>query len=139
MVFLTGRNTERSPREKWLRRVIGLLAVTAIAFALYQIPYDILREERLRLYGETHTMGLVTEVRSNAIDPADSRFVIRYKYVDRDGFAREADAPVPKEVWQQLSPGDRVEVLYVNSRPQLSRIPDEIEPAFQTTLRSLLN
>lgn len=139
MVYITGNPANRTTGQKWLRRIMGIAAVCAILYGLYLVPYDILREERLRLFGETHTMGLVTEVRSNTIQPDQPRFVIRYKYVDKDGFAREAEAPVPAAIWKTVHPGDRLEVFYVQSRPELSRIPGELEPSFQIWLRSVLH
>lgn len=138
MVYFSG-NTHRSLFERVVRKLLGLAAVALIVFVLWGLPYDILREERYRLYGETRTTGLVTEV-GTAVGSDDVReYFIDYKYIDHDGFARESQAELPKKIWDRFQPGSRVEVLYVSGRPALVRIPGEIEHPFQTWLRNTLD
>ena len=138
MVFITGKPAQRSPLVRLVRFAAGCLACAAIVFALWSIPYDVLREERLRLYGETHTTGVVTQVRTDE-SHENRRYLIDYKYVDQDGFARQATAPLPKDLWERFRPGHRTPVFYANPKPGLSRVPGEIEPAFQLWLRGLLH
>jgi len=133
------KNHSRTPAQKLVRKLIGVAAVALIIFAFWNMPYDILREERFRLYGETRTTGLVTEVRTEASQGDSRTYFIDYKYIDRDGFAREAEASLPKSVWDKFHPGTRLDVLYVTGRPALSRVHGEIEPKFQIWLRSLLD
>lgn len=110
-----------------------------IIIALWQIPYDILREERFRVYGETRTAGVVTETHTVVAENGKRRYLIEYKYVDQDGFARTATAPLPDDLWKQYRPGSRIDVLYIRSKPGMSRIIGEIEPVFQVWLRRMLD
>lgn len=137
MVFLSGNHPKRTPAQKAQRYGLGVLACALIIFILWQIPYDILREERYRIYGETRTTGVVVEV--NADSTGESYpFVIRYKYLDMDGIARDTTAPLPREIWEMFRPGNKVDVFYITSRPHMARIAGEIEPAFQLWIREIL-
>lgn len=139
MVFFSSHQASHRLPVKLLRILIGLVAIALIVLTLYHVPYDILREERFRLYGEAATNGMVISIRTVAVKAHDERFAIDYKYIDQDGFRREASAAVPYTVWRGVCPGDRIEVFYALSRPGLSRVRGEIEPAFQVWLRDALN
>ncbi|WP_319468455.1 DUF3592 domain-containing protein [uncultured Pseudodesulfovibrio sp.] len=139
MIFTPGRHPQRTPAQKFFRVVLGLAAVTLICVFLYHVPYDVLREERLRLYGEDHTTGLVIAVSTTAATSDGSRYTVDYKYVDNDGFVRQASAFLPHDVWKRYRPGDRIEVMFASGHPDLSRVRDEIEPAFQEWLRRMLD
>lgn len=140
MVYLSGSRKKRTPMQKIIRKVVGVFVVSAIVWCLYSVPYDVLREERLRLFGEEHTSGLVLSVHAdtNARNP-DDRYLIEYKYVDPDGYAHTAYAALPFKVWQKFQAGSRIEVFYALSKPALARVPGEIEPPFQKWLRETLN
>ena len=122
-----------------MRCLFGFAVTALIIFAISQIPYDILREERFRIFGETRTTGIVLEVRTDTLEDAEKRFAILYKYVDNDGFAHQAIAPLQREIWERYRPGSRIEVVYAQSRPGLVRVHGEIEPKFQIWLRNLLH
>lgn len=122
-----------------MRIAIGCLAVSLIVYLLASIPYDILREERYRLYGESRTTGVVTAVQTVPDTDGSSRYVIAYKFADGEGFVRQDEAPVPRTLWEKFQPGSRVMVLFVRSRPHMARIEGEIEPGFQVWLRKILN
>ncbi|HKI81454.1 MAG TPA: hypothetical protein VKA04_07385, partial [Pseudodesulfovibrio sp.] len=74
-----------------------------------------------------------------APDHPHARVVIEYTYVDPDGFARRAEARLPDSQWRQYRPGKVIKVLLVRGRPDISRIPGEVEPAFQVWLRNLMD
>lgn len=137
MVFLSGNHSQRTPAQKAMRYGIGTATCLCIIFILWQIPYDILREERYRLYGETRTTGLVLEVGADSSGDGYP-FMLRYKYVDADGLARESTAPLPREEWEMYRPGNRIEVFFINARPNIVRVQGEIEPPFQLWLRNFL-
>ncbi len=138
MVFITSVYPKRTRAQKMIRLCGGTVVVALILYLFSLVPYDILREERHRMYGEVRTTGIVTEVRTDG-DPADgSRFVMGYKYIDEDGFARQADALLPRDVWEKMQPGSLVHVFFVRARPHLARIEGEIEPGFQVWLRGML-
>lgn len=131
---------KRSPMHNAVRRTLGVLFIAAFLWGLALIPYDIFREERFRLYGEVKTVGLVTAVRTlGAGEDSLSRYGVEYAYVDRDGFARRAVAPMPRERWADLRPGSRVVVYFAKSQPGLSRIRGQVEPVFQVWLRDMLD
>lgn len=139
MVYLSNP-VKRTPLQRLVRLVFGSVVVGCLVWAFYSIPYDILREERARLYGEELTSGLVLAVSSDeAADMPEARLIVKYKYVDPDGYARIAFARLPNSLWQRYRPGATIEVIFVRTRPDLSRVPDEVEPAFQVWLRDLID
>jgi hypothetical protein len=140
MVYLSGSTPRRSPARRLARILIGLAAVSLIVWGLASIPYDILRAERSRLFGEEVTSGLVLKLRTDEDpDHPHAKVVIEYTYVDPDGYARRAEARLPDSLWRQYRPGTVIRVLLVRGRPDVARIPDEVEPAFQVWLRNLMN
>jgi len=138
MTFLSGNGVRRTPLKRVLRGLTGCLAVAFIVYALSMVPYDILRAERFRIYGETFTVGVVTALRTEAAASDGSRFFVDYKYVDTDGLVRTATARLPHDQWERYRPGQRIDVLYARQRPAISRTPGEIEPRFQLWLRAML-
>jgi len=139
MVYLSSSPVKRTPTQKILRFLTGSVVVSLIIWGLYAIPYDILREERARLYGENMTSGLILDVLT---DPSPefpgAKLIIKYKYVDPDGFARFAEARLPDNLWQKYRPGSTIKVIYGKTQPALVRVQDEVEPRFQIWLRELM-
>ena len=139
MVYLSGSRPKRSPAVRLARIITGILAVAAIVYGLSALPYDVLRVERHRLFGEVRTIGRVTALRTDVVPKEGLRYFIDYKYVDSDGLARQGTARVPRDLWVQFYTGARLNVLFARSRPSLSRIPGEIETPFQHWLRRALD
>lgn len=139
MVILSDNHVKRTPAIRLLRAAIGAAAVALIIWGVTIAPYDIMRAERFRIYGETRTFGIVTAVRTEAGTREGARFFIDYKYVDSDGLARHHSARLPHDLWLRYRPGSRVEVLFTRQRPDLARVPHEIEPPFQLWLRRMLD
>ncbi|MDC0336441.1 DUF3592 domain-containing protein [Pseudodesulfovibrio sp.] len=139
MVYISSTPVKRSPALKIMRYLFGAVMVTLIIYVISQLPYDILREERFRLFGETHTTGIVTEVRTGETADMGSRFLIEYRYTDGDGYPHQAVAALPKSVWERYRAGSRIEAIYATSRPRLVRVKQEIEPPFQVWLRGILH
>ncbi|CCH48635.1 DUF3592 domain-containing protein [Pseudodesulfovibrio piezophilus] len=135
---MSGNIPHRTPLERFGRKLFGLAAITLIIVALWNIPYNILREERFRLFGESMTTGVVTEIRSEQATSGERLNFIEYKYVDNDGLARWGSARLPEATWKRFRPGSLLQVLYAKSRPDLARIQGEMEPPFQIWLRNLL-
>ncbi len=139
MVYLSNP-IKRTPMQRFVRYFFGIIIIGCLVWAFYSIPYDILREERARLYGEELTSGLVLAVSSDETGGMpDARLIVEYKYVDPDGFARIASARLPNSLWQKYRPGKTVKVIYVRTRPDLARVPGEVEPRFQVWLRELMD
>lgn len=122
-----------------MRYLFGTAMIALIIYGLSLIPYEILREERFRLFGEANAVGVVTKVMTRETAEDDKRFVVTYSYVDQDGLPRQATAPVPEKLWKTYHKGSRVHVTYALSHPGLSRIKGEIEPPFQLWLRDVLD
>jgi hypothetical protein len=139
MVIISAPRVRRTPAQRMARILMGAAAVWLIIYGLSLIPYDILRAERLRIYGESSTAGIVTAMRTETATDESARFFADYKYVDSDGLARQGTARLPHAAWQRLRPGSRIEVLYTRQNPGLSRIRHEIEPPFQLWLRRMLH
>lgn len=138
MVFMSGNKPKRTPLQQGLRYLFGTAMVALIIYALSQIPYTILREERFRIFGEASVVGVVTAAVEEG-SGNESRYFIQYKYVDQDGVPREASAPLPQNVWKKYRMGSRIRVIYAQSHPALARVNHEIEPPFQLWLRDLIN
>ena len=127
----------RSRLHRIGRVLLGGAAVILIVLALSRIPYDVLRQERLRLYGEIRTSGQVLALRQ-ALDGSRVVHLVEYQYVDQDGLVRPGLARLPVALWARLRPADPIEVLYARSQPGLSRVPGEVETPFQAWLRRTL-
>lgn len=139
MVFISNK-PKRTPGERIVRFLTGLVVVSALVWGFYSLPYDILREERARMYGEEISTAMVLEaVTDESGEYPDAKVLIRYKYVDHDGYSRTAVARIPNSMWGKYRTGMVVRVYLVSTRPDISRVEDEVEPAFQTWLRSVLN
>ena len=41
--------------------------------------------------------------------------------------------------WAKYRPGHPIKVIFVRNRPDIVRLPGEVEPAFQVWLRDLMN
>ena len=137
---MSGTHAKRTAAYRRLRIVLGTVVVSCLVWAFASLPYDVLREERARLYGEEATMGVVLKARSDTSpEHPDAGLVIEYKYVDPDGFARTAWARMPDSEWSKYRPGRPVKVVYVRNRPDIVRLPGEVEPAFQVWLRDLMD
>lgn len=141
MVYMSGTSrSRRTPAQRRLRFVVGTVVVACLIFGFASLPYDILREERARLYGEEVTSGLVLKVRSDkSPDFPGAKLIVQYKYIDPDGFAHIAEARLPDHLWRKYRPGSTIKVIYGRTQPSLVRVPDEVEPAFQVWLRDLMN
>ena len=140
MVYLSGAHPKRTRLVRLLRVLGGALSIAFIAWVLASLPYDILRAERSRLFGEEATTGLILTARTDENpDFPHANLVIVYKYVDPDGYARRAEARIPDSLWQHYQPGMIIKVLLTRGRPDMARTPDEVEPAFQIWLRNLMH
>ena len=95
MVYLSGSRPKRSPGVRVARIIIGILAVAAIVYGLSSLPYDVLRMERHRLFGEMRTIGRVTALRTDVVPQEGLRHFIDYKYIDGDGLARQGTGQGP--------------------------------------------
>jgi len=131
-----------APRRPFFARlsrlVFGCLAIGLVVWLLAQVPYEVLREERLRLFGEVRTTGMVEALRSESVPGEGMRFFVAYKYVDQDGLLQRSESRIEPGVWRRFSPGDKLHVLYVRTRPDLSRVGGQIDQPFQMWLRGVL-
>lgn len=139
MVFMSGNTPKRTPRQQALRYLVGTVTVAAIIYALSLIPYDILREERFRVFGEASVIGVVTDTVIHGATNGRPQHLIRYTYVDQDGIPRKATAELPQTVWNKYRKGSRIRVIYARSHPSLARVEHEIEPPFQLWLRNIID
>ncbi|MEF2231247.1 MAG: DUF3592 domain-containing protein [Pseudodesulfovibrio sp.] len=131
-----------APRRPFFARlsrlVFGCLAIGVVVWLLAQMPYGVLREERLRLFGEVRTTGVVEALRSESAPGEGMRFFVAYKYVDQDGLLQRSESRIEPEVWRRFSPGAKLHVLYARARPELARVGGQIDPPFQMWLRRML-
>ncbi|WP_291326633.1 hypothetical protein [Desulfovibrio sp. UCD-KL4C] len=113
----------------------NLLLVGAFLFlcALYIIPYQEIRIERIRAFGENEAVGTVLEKiyhkphANNHLDEQQIEQLIRYKFIDPLGQPHERTASVSEMEWKKLSSGDNIIVYYAKAAPRISRIKNEKE------------
>lgn len=100
---------------------------------LYIIPYQEIRIERIRAFGESKTIGTVLEKISANHDELQSsndlktEHFIRYQFIDPLGRPQEKIASIPDRQWQNLSTGDSIIVYYAKAAPRISRVKNENE------------
>jgi len=137
---MSGTHAKRTAAYRRMRIIVGTVVVSCLVWAFASLPYDILRAERARLYGEEATTGVVLAAhRDPSPGSPEARLVVEYKYIDPDGFARTASARVDAAEWAKYRPGRPIKVIFVRNRPDIVRLPGEVEPAFQVWLRNLMN
>ena len=127
--------------SKARRWVVGLIVIGLFLWALTQIPYGIIRQERFRIFGETRTTGVVLakKILPEGMPRARTRWLVAYKYRDKDGFVRSGTAFFHEAQWQKLERGSMIVVWYPDTQPSLARTEGEVEPPFQKWLREALD
>ena len=123
-------------RRQWLAVVL----VLALLGLLTRVPYTALREERIRAYGETRTVGEVLQIFTEPAADADAPplTLIDYRFVDSSGRSIERIANVQREVWERLRPGQSITVWYATGFPPLSRVEGQVERPLRACLRRWL-
>jgi hypothetical protein len=121
---------ERGPVVRWL--AAGFCAL--VLLALTRVPYETLREERIRAFGEEPALGVVTARRTVPAQEGE-RHELTYRYRGPDGVARLRSAPFPADVWHASAPGTTLEVYFASGEPNLSRARFEVEDGFRVWLR----
>lgn len=126
--------------KKGIQLVLAVGLTLLFLWLLYKVPYKIIREERVRALGETHTTGVVLLKKQSGTmsDYETPWYLITFKYLDNDGYTRTAKAVVKKTVWDRLDAGEPVDVWFANAKPELVRVEGMIESEMQTTLRGWL-
>ena len=119
--------------RRLLLRAAALAATAGILVLLCNLPYGVLRAERVRAYGEIQTRGLV-----ESYARTDEGWLVLYHYRDQHGLDRSAEAPVSKNFHDTVRPGDLLPVYYAKADPRLSRIQGQLETPFQAWLRNFL-
>ncbi len=126
------------PLRRALVRAAWILAAAALIWGLYSLPYDILRTERIRAYGEEETQGVVLDRIESADKDGRPLFLVRYAFQDDSGLTRQAEAPFPEDFYRTLRPGDPLRIFYARANPAVVRAQGQLEPWFQAHLRRFL-
>jgi hypothetical protein len=120
----------------FLRDVLAVAGTILVLWLLSRIPYGLLREERVRAFGEARTTAWVLErIPRRSGDPA---WRLRVRYRGPDGRARETIVPVSQDFWSASVPGSGVEGFVARADPSLCRLSGQIEEPFRVWLRSVL-
>ncbi|SDK87273.1 hypothetical protein SAMN05660337_1524 [Maridesulfovibrio ferrireducens] len=111
-----------------------LLFTGALIFlcALFLIPYQEIRIERIRAFGENKAVGIVIEKIDRKVEQ-----LIRYRFIDPLGQAQERVASISDKNWEKLSPGDNIVVYYAKAAPRISRVKNEKESAIVKILSKI--
>lgn len=129
---------DRRPVRAALMRAVWILGAAGVLWLLFSLPYDILRNERLRAFGEVETRGLVRSKAEIQADDGQTLYMIQYMYEDESGLLRQAEAPFPPDIYEVLEPGDRITVYFARVEPTIVRVNGQIEPWLQDRLRKFL-
>ena len=123
-----------SPTKSGIKSKIAMLAALMVIAGYFFIPYQEIRLERIRAFGEKKVIGIVIEKNSrigehNSEKTKEERQTVRYRFIDPSGLPRERTAAVQSTYWMGISQGDSVVVYYAKAAPEVSRIEHEIENA----------
>lgn len=114
-------------------KIIFLIAVVLLVSLLF-IPYEEIRAERIRAFGENKAIGIVIDksVRKeeqNKTNQLLQQYIVRYSFIDPSGLPRERAAIVEKAFWGKIILGDNIIVHYAKAQPGVSRLEHENESA----------
>ncbi|WP_419780534.1 hypothetical protein [Maridesulfovibrio sp.] len=123
-----------SPTKSGIKSKIAMLAALMVIAGYFFIPYQEIRLERIRAFGEKKVIGIVIEKKSrrgehNSKQDHIERQTVKYRFVDNSGLPRERTATVKNNFWRRISRGDSVIVYYAKAAPEVSRIEHEKENA----------
>ncbi len=120
--------------RKRMKRSLAILLSATFLWLLTQIPYDIIRQERIRAFGEEPAQALVVS-KSASLEPEGNKHQIIYRYIGPEGLSRQRKAEFDAPFWQSVRPGDSITVYYARGEPNLSRAHFEVEDSFRVWLR----
>ena len=129
----------RRPLRSFLAKALLILATAGVIWGLASLPYDILRVERIRAFGEQETRGVVLSVAGAEDQDGRPVVLVEYEYRDGDGVFRQARALFSPEHSPIPKPGDDVSVFYARGNPNIVRLEGQIEPWLQEHLRKFLS
>ncbi|WP_320009220.1 hypothetical protein [Maridesulfovibrio sp.] len=117
-----------------LTRKIAFCAALLVIAGYFFIPYQEIRLERIRAFGENKVIGIVIEKNSrigeyNYKQEKTKRYTVTYRFIDSSGIPRERTAVVKNNFWRRILRGDSVIVYYAKAAPEVSRIEHEKENA----------
>lgn len=117
---------------------IGLVGLTL--YLLYTVPYQMLRQERVRAFGEVETTGvaIVLEKGNTTTKYETPWYTVTYKYVDGSGYTRTAKSVIKGNAWHRLQPGSKFKLWYAKQKPDLVRVEHQIESDMQIWIRKWL-
>lgn len=109
-----------------------LIIALIVLISLFFIPYEEIRIERIRAFGESMAVGTVVGKKIMNIDTMRigdkiGNHVLTYRFIDPSGLARERSACVEIAFWNRVVPGDSVVVHFAKAEPGISRLQHELE------------
>lgn len=114
------------------KSVFQICFATAFLVLLWSIPYQDIRVERVRAFGEAKAVGTVTNKSFSAVN--SKVYYLTYSFVGPQGFSRTRTAEVTEKLWKSYHNGDYIEVIYAKAAPEIARIKGEVEGDFITFL-----
>lgn len=117
-----------------MKRSLAILLAATFLWMLTQIPYDIIRQERIRAFGETAAPAQVVGkdlLRENG----EARHLVSYRYHGPEGQQRRRTALFPAKAWNAMRIGQAITIYYATGEPNLSRASGEQEESFRVWLR----
>lgn len=114
------------------KKIVTYLAALLFFLSFFFIPYDEIRTERIRAFGEKAAVGIVIDknIRKGQISPSvegKKNYMIKYRFIDPSGLPRERSANVDTNFWRKVTKGESVIVHFAKAEPGISRIEHEEE------------
>ncbi len=120
------------PSQQKVRRCFAIVVTFFALFLLSQIPYTMIRKERIRAFGEASASAVVLKkFREHSL----SQYCLTYCYRGSDGLHRTRTAPFTKEAWKHAKVDSFIRIYYATGEPNISRAQGELENHFQVWLR----
>lgn len=110
------------------KKIIQIVLTALFLTALWNIPYNEIRTERIRSFGEKKAIGMITA--REVTGKKHINYWLTYSFVDPLGICRKRSVAVSKKCWEKHLGGDSIKVIYPVAQPGLSRIKGEIESPF---------
>lgn len=102
-----------------------------------QLPYGLIREERIRAYGEVKTTVWVLEQLPKQTSETNP-YRLRFRYHGPDGILRESAVAVHRDIWESAFPGSGIQGFVSCANPSLCRLSGQEEEPFRLWLRNAL-
>lgn len=117
-------------QNRRFHRAAALSLALLALLGLTLVPYQTIREERIRAFGEEPARAVII-----AAEKREGRFLLTYRYRGPEGAPRARQAEFAPDFWTAHPEGSIIEIYFAKGEPNLSRARFEREDTFRVWLR----